>query len=84
MNIDAKLKILKSEMKIKPAQLTISLENFIREYVEKLEKEGTILGLYKAFEKKVDFCGVIVFCSYSRMSKTMKMYSVLSRYIKKI
>ena len=35
MNIDAKLKILKSEVKIKPARLTISLENFIREYVEK-------------------------------------------------
>lgn len=55
MNIDDKLKILKSEMKIKPAQLTISLENFIREYVEKLEREEAILGLYEGFEKKVDF-----------------------------
>jgi len=55
MNIDDKLEILKSEMKIKPAQLVISLENFIREYVEKLEKKGTILGLYKAFGKRFDF-----------------------------
>jgi len=55
MNIDAKLKILKSEMKIKPAQLTISLENFIREYAEKLEGEEAILELYESFEKKVDF-----------------------------
>jgi len=45
MNKDDKLKILKSEMKIKPAQLIISLENFIREYVEKLDREGAILGL---------------------------------------
>ena len=55
MNANDKLEILKSEMKIKPARLTVSLENLIPEYVEKLEKEGTILGLYKAFEKKFDF-----------------------------
>ncbi len=55
MNANDKLKILKSEMKIKPAQLTISLENLIREYVEKLEREEAILGLYEAFEKKFDF-----------------------------
>ena len=50
-----KLKILKSEMKIKPARLTVSLENLIPEYVEKLEGEEVILGLYEGFEKKVDF-----------------------------
>ena len=55
MNIDAKLEILKYEMKIKPARLTVSLENFIREYVEKLEGEEAILGLYEVFEKKIDF-----------------------------
>jgi NAD+ synthase len=32
-------------MKIRPEELALSLENFIRVYTEKLEREGTILGL---------------------------------------
>jgi len=39
------LEKLKAEMKIKPERVTLSLENFIREYTEKLEREGVILGL---------------------------------------
>jgi len=39
------LEKLKAEMKIKPEKVTLSLENFIREYTEKLEREGAILGL---------------------------------------
>ena len=55
MNANDKLEILKSEMKIKSAQLVISLENLISEYAEKLEREEAILGLYEVFEKKFDF-----------------------------
>ena len=55
MNANDKLEILKSEMKIKPERLTVSLENLIREYAEKLEGEEAILGLYEVFEKKIDF-----------------------------
>jgi len=55
MNANDKLEILKSEMKIKPARLTFSLENLIREYAEKLEREEAMLGLYEVFEKKFDF-----------------------------
>ena len=84
MNANDKLEILKSEMKIKPARLTVSLENLIREYAEKLEREEAILGLYEGFEKKFDFWGVIVCCSYSRAYKTMKEFGgILSKYIKK-
>jgi NAD+ synthase len=32
-------------MKINPEKVALSLENFIREYTEKLEREGAILGL---------------------------------------
>jgi len=39
------LEKLKAEMKIKPEKLSLSLENFIKEYTEKLEREGLILGL---------------------------------------
>ncbi|GAI43365.1 unnamed protein product, partial [marine sediment metagenome] len=38
------LEKLKAEMKIKPEKVALSLENFIREYTEKLEREGVILG----------------------------------------
>ena len=39
------LKELKAEMKIEPEKVALSLENFIGEYTEKLEREGVILGL---------------------------------------
>ena len=39
------LEKLKAEMKIEPEKISLSLENFIREYTEKLEREGVILGL---------------------------------------
>jgi len=39
------LEELKAEMKIEPEKISLSLENFIREYTEKLEREGVILGL---------------------------------------
>jgi len=39
------LEKLKAEMKIEPEKAFLSLENFIREYTDKLEKEGVILGL---------------------------------------
>jgi len=32
-------------MKINPERVALSLENFIREYTDKLEREGVILGL---------------------------------------
>ena len=37
------LEKLKAEMKIKPEKVALSLENFIREYTDKLEREGVIL-----------------------------------------
>lgn len=45
MNADRSLVQLTSHMKIEPEALSRSLEDFIREYVQKLEREGTILGL---------------------------------------
>jgi len=39
------LKQLKAEMKINPEKVALSLENFIRGYIVKLEREGVILGL---------------------------------------
>ena len=39
------LEKLKAEMKIEPEKISLSLENFIREYTEKLEREGVILEL---------------------------------------
>ena len=41
------LEKLKAEMKIKPEKVDLSLGNFIREYTEKLEREGVILGCLK-------------------------------------
>ena len=61
MNIDDKLEILKSEMKIKPAQLTISLENFIREYVEKLERGEQYWGYTRALRKRLTFEELLCF-----------------------
>jgi len=39
------LEKLKAKMKIEPEKAALSLENFIREYTSKLEREGAILGL---------------------------------------
>ena len=39
------LEKLKAKMKIEPEKISLSLENFIREYTEKLEREGVILEL---------------------------------------
>ena len=39
------LEKLKAEMKINSEKVALSLENFIREYTEKLERGGAILGL---------------------------------------
>ena len=47
------LKKLKAEMKINPEKVTLSLENFIREYSEKLEREGAILGLSGGIDSAV-------------------------------
>ena len=47
------LEKLKAEMKIKPERVTLSLENFIREHTEKLEREGVILGLSGGIDSAV-------------------------------
>jgi NAD+ synthase len=47
------LEKLKAEMKIKPEKVTLSLESFIREYTEKLEREGVILGLSGGIDSAV-------------------------------
>jgi len=47
------LEKLKAEMKINPEKLALSLENFIREYTEKLEREGVILGLSGGIDSAV-------------------------------
>jgi len=47
------LEKLKAEMKIKPEKVALSLENFIREYTEKLEREGAILGLSGGIDSAV-------------------------------
>lgn len=39
------LKALEFQMEIDPEKLSLSLENFIREHMDKLEREGVILGL---------------------------------------
>ncbi len=40
-------------MKIRPEKVSLFLENFIREYVEKLEREGVILGLSGGIDSAV-------------------------------
>jgi NAD+ synthase len=47
------LEKLKAEMKIEPERVALSLENFIREYTEKLEREGVILGLSGGIDSAV-------------------------------
>ncbi len=47
------LEKLKDEMKINPEKVALSLENFIREYTKKLEREGVILGLSGGIDSAV-------------------------------
>ena len=47
------LEELKAEMKIEPEKVALSLGNFIREYTEKLEREGVILGLSGGIDSAV-------------------------------
>ena len=47
------LEDLKFQMKIKPEKVSPFLENFIREYVEKLEREGVILGMSGGIDSAV-------------------------------
>jgi len=44
---------LKGEMRIEPEKISLSIENFIREYTEKLEREGLILGLSGGIDSSV-------------------------------
>jgi NAD+ synthase len=47
------LEDLRLQMKIKPEEVSLSLENFIREYVDKLERSGVILGLSGGIDSAV-------------------------------
>jgi len=47
------LEKLKAEMKIEPEKAALSLGNFIREYTDKLEREGVILGLSGGIDSAV-------------------------------
>ncbi|TFG92481.1 MAG: NAD(+) synthase, partial [Candidatus Atribacteria bacterium] len=47
------LEKLKAKMKIEPEKAALSLENFIREYNGKLEREGAILGLSGGIDSAV-------------------------------
>ena len=51
--LNTKLKNLKSKMEINPEELAYSLENFIRTYTKKLEREGVILGLSGGIDSAV-------------------------------
>jgi len=48
-----KLKTLKSQMEIDPEKLSLSLENFIKGHMDKLEREGVILGLSGGIDSAV-------------------------------
>ena len=50
---DNLLEKLKFKMKINPEKMALYLESFIREYVEKLEREGAILGLSGGIDSAV-------------------------------
>ena len=45
MSFSGTIEELKAQMKTEPEKLSSSLERFIREHMEKLEREGVILGL---------------------------------------
>jgi NAD+ synthase len=53
MNDKTELKNLKSQMKIDPEKLSLSLEDFIKEHMDKLEREGVILGLSGGIDSAV-------------------------------
>jgi len=53
VNRDVGIKYLYSLMKIDRPQIASSLENFIREYMEKLERDGIILGLSGGIDSAV-------------------------------
>ena len=53
MNYKTELENLKFQMKIEPGKLSHSLENFTKEYMEKLEREGVILGLSGGIDSAV-------------------------------
>ena len=53
MNLDTKLTKLKSQIKIESEGVSLDLENFIREHMEKLEREGPILGLSGGLDSAV-------------------------------
>ncbi|MEA1940144.1 MAG: NAD(+) synthase [Candidatus Caldatribacteriota bacterium] len=44
---------LKTEMEIEPEKLSLSLEAFIKDYTEKMEREGVILGLSGGLDSAV-------------------------------
>ena len=52
-NINTRYAILLSQMKIDAEKLSVSLENFIAEYVDKLERDGIILGLSGGIDSAV-------------------------------
>ncbi|MEA2020993.1 MAG: NAD(+) synthase [Candidatus Caldatribacteriota bacterium] len=47
------LEELKAEMNIEPEKVSLSLKNFIREYADKLERDGVILGLSGGIDSAV-------------------------------
>jgi NAD+ synthase len=53
VNLDTRLKELEFQLKIDPKQLTTSLEDFIRRHVNKLERDGVILGLSGGIDSAV-------------------------------
>jgi NAD+ synthase len=53
MNFNEAFETLKLQMKIEPEELSHALENFIREYMERLEREGVILGLSGGIDSAV-------------------------------
>jgi NAD+ synthase len=53
MNINIKLKELQSKMKIEPERISVFLENYIKEYMEKLERESVVLGLSGGLDSAV-------------------------------
>lgn len=51
--MNTKLQNLKSQLKIEPERLSLSLENFIKEYTKKLDREGIIFGLSGGIDSAV-------------------------------
>lgn len=53
MNPNVNLETLRLQMTIDPEMVSLSLENFIRDYMEKFEREGVILGLSGGLDSAV-------------------------------